>query len=809
MLNSKETRGRRDGRRAQWIAITASLGGSVAVALLILHGNSERGLRGGVSVDVANGSDTRSPVDTFAPLEAVLREEMTSALSRETVSRQLGQMPFIFTRNDGQWPEEVKYGARGHGLTAAFTERGMTLSAPLPSEEGTLKLRAVSFGFYGGHEAQAPTGERKLPGVRNYLLGNDPTKWQTDVPLFEAVRYDDIAPGVALLVSDRDGALAYDLHVEPGAKLDEVEIACSGIDSIEIEPDGTLVLATPDGAVRQSPPRSWYELAGGEQRPADVRFRKLDASSFGFEVENHDPSNRLIVDPTVGLTWSTFLGCDGEDIVYGVDFLSGKVTVVGSTELTDLASVPFPVTSGVFQTTNAGGLDAFVTRFDPSQSGSSQLVWSTLIGGDGDDEALSLDLTSASKVAVCGKTASSDFPTTAGGHTTSIPTSNVANAFVLLLNSTGTALDYGTYYGSTGGPSRANSIKINSLPKITVVGYVEGTSLPLNNSYDSDYEGGGDAFVAQFDPTVSGSSSLLYGTYVGDGFSSFSADDYDEAFSVALDGSLIYVVGATSSGTSGAGFHTAAVGTASIIYDATHNSDTIPDCFLMRLNTNLSGGAQVRYATFIGGEQEDVALSVIVDNVGIPHFCGYSEGAGFPINGVDATAFDATHNGNFDAILVRLDPDVGTVYSDELLYSTFIGGGSDDIAYSIARVQDESDLIVGMTESSAYPTAATGGSSVYDSTLGGTRDAFVSRLTWKNGRAPGGQLEYSTFIGHSGNDEARGVVVDGSTEAYFGGWTTSSSFPTAGSPFDSSFNGGSVNGDAFAAWFTLPPVTSP
>ncbi|MBL8843253.1 MAG: hypothetical protein JNL90_17160 [Planctomycetes bacterium] len=781
----------------------------MATALLILHGASERVLKRGGAVDVASGADPVTSSSAFAPDEDVLREELAALRSREEVSRQLGEMPFVFTRNDGQWPEEVKYGARGHGLAAAFTERGMTLSARLPSDaDGTHKVRAVSFDFFSGEEApNAPEGERKLPGVHHYLLGNDPAQWHTNVPLYEAVRYDEVAPGVALLVSDREGALAYDLHVEPGAKLDEVAIACSGIDSVEIEPDGTLVLATPDGAVRQSPPRSWYELDGGAQKPADVRFRKIGESSFGFEIENPDVSSRLIVDPTVGLTWSTFLGSDDDDVVYGVDFLSGKVTVVGATELVGTASTPFPVTSGVFQSSKAGGWDAFVTRLDPAQSGSSQLTWSTLIGGSGDDQALSLDLTSGGKVAVCGKTASSNFPTTAGGHTTSIPTSSVDNAFALLLNNTGTALDYGTYYGSTSGTSRANSIKINSSLEITVVGYVEGSGLPMASGYDTDYEGNGDAFVAQFDTTTSGSGSLTYGTYVGDGYGGFAASDYDEAFGVALEGSLVYVVGATESGASGAGFHTDAKGSASVIYDATHNSNGVNDCFVLRLNPSLSGSAQVRYATFVGGEAEDVALGVVVDD-GVVHFCGYSEGSGFPTSGTEATAFDSSHNGALDAILVKLDPDQ-TTSAAQLLYSTFIGGSSDDIAYSIAQVQDRSDLIVGMTESSGYPTAASGGSSVYDNGLSGTRDAFLSRLTWKNNRAPANQLEYSTFIGGDDDDEARGVVLDGSIEAYFGGWTASSGFPTSGSPFDSSFNGGTGTGDAFACWFTLPPVTSP
>jgi len=749
---------------------------------------------------VAATSTTRGSEESV--VRAMREEESGAAVSREEAARQLGALPVVFVKNEGQWPSEVKFGARGHGVAAAFTERGLTLSAPARDEAGAEWIQAVAFDFFGGRKGREPTGERKLRGVHNYFLGNDPSNWRAGVPLYEAVRYDEVAPGIAMVVTDRDGRLEYDLHVDPGADLGRVEVTCKGADSIAIEPDGSLRLETKAGAAVQSPPKAWYELAGGGTRVADCRFRLTGPMSYGFEVLDPDPGHKLIVDPTVGLTWSTFLGTSSDDAIYGVDFLSGKVTMVGTT-----AGSGFPTSSGAFDTSHNGGQDAFVTQLDPAQSGTAELVWSTFLGGSSDDLALSVDLKSGGEVAVCGKTKSSNFPTSSNPHAASILTSGVFNAFVSYLNSTGTTLTYSTYYGSSNGQSRANSVKIDTTPEITIVGYVEGSGLHKQNAYDTDYDGGGDAFVARFDPAVSGSASLTYGSYIGDGFGGFSASDYDEAFAVDLDGGKIFIAGTTEDDVFSS-FHTQFKSPYTVVYDTSHNGAR--DCFLMIVDPAQTGSNQLRYATFLGGELDDEALGLSMDS-DVFHACGYTQGGGFPASSADNTngVYDSSKSGtDRDAFLTKLDPN-GSSPTNQLRYSTFLGGSSDDAAYSIARVQDQSDLIVGVTASTDFPTGAVGGSSVFQTSLGGGTDAFLSRLTWKNNRIPANQLEYSTYLGGSSNDEARSLVLDGSVEAYFGGLTLSSGFPTAGTPYDSSYNGGSSTGDGFACWFTMPPVTSP
>ena len=732
-------------------------------------------------------------------VSASREEESTALVSKESAARQLAGMPVVFVKNDGQWPTDVKFGAHGHGVAVAFTERGMTLSAPAHDAEGREWVQAVAFDFFGTRDGREPQGERKLSGVHNYFVGNDSSKWRTSVPLFEAVRYDAVAPGIAMVVTDRAGQFEYDLQVEPGADLAQVDITCRSADAVSLDADGSLRLETKAGVARQAPPKAWYEQTSGQTKVADCRFRVTGPTSYGFEVLNPDPASKLNVDPTIGLTWSTFLGASGDDAIYGVDFLSGKVTVAGTT-----GGTGFPTSTGAFDTSQNGGQDAFVTRLDPSLSGSSQLVWSTYLGGSSDESALSLDLTSTGKVAVCGKTTSNDFPTTSGAFAGSIVSSGVTNCFVCLLNSSGTGLDYSTYYGSTNGKTRANSVKIDSTPNITIVGYVEGSGLQITSTaYDTTYDGGpGDAFVAQFDPTASGSASLTYGSYIGSGFGGFSASSYDEAFAVALEGGKVYIAGTTAS----TGFHTQALTPYTVIFDSTYNGRT--DCFLMKLNTALTGSNQLRYATFVGGEDNDGAQGLVVYQ-DVFHSCGYTQGSGYPTGTVENSngVYKASKSGtDLDAFLTKLDPNWNTP-TDQLRYSTLLGGTSDEIAYSVGRVQDKADMIVGYTESSNFPTADFSGGGAYDITLGGTRDAFFTRFVWAANRSAANQLDYSSFFGGTSSDEARSIVIDGTVEAYFGGSTLSNTgFPTTGSPYDSSYNGGSSTGDGFASWFTMPPV---
>lgn len=197
-----------------------------------------------------------------------------------------------------------------------------------------------------------------------------------------------------------------------------------------------------------------------------------------------------------GLVYATYLGGSGGDGADGiaVDAL-GNAYVAGGT-----GSTNFPTTSGAFQTNNAGGSDAFVTKLNPTGTG---LVYSTYLGGSGADQALAVALDSSGNAYVTGGTRSTNFPTTSGAFQTT--NAGGLDTFVAKLNPLGASLVYSTYLGG-GGDENANGITVDALPNPNayVVGNTNSTNFPTTSgAFDTTFNGGRfDTFVAKITDVV-------------------------------------------------------------------------------------------------------------------------------------------------------------------------------------------------------------------------------------------------------------------------------------------------------------------
>jgi hypothetical protein len=195
----------------------------------------------------------------------------------------------------------------------------------------------------------------------------------------------------------------------------------------------------------------------------------------------------------------------------------------------------------------------------------------------------------------------------------------------------------------------------------------------------------------------------------------------------------------------------------------------------------------IAYSTYLGGSMADHARGVTVDRTGSAIVTGGTESLDYPTT---TGAYDQTYNGGVstttceresvacgDAFVTKLSPD-GTT----LVWSTYIGGSSGDIAWRAALGPFDDVFVVGRTESSDFPTT----SGAYDTTFnGGVLDGFV---TWLS--ANGTTLEYSTYLGGVLPDEARDITVDSNRNAYVTGRTASLDFPTTPGAYDPLFGGG-------------------
>jgi hypothetical protein len=711
-----------------------------------------------------------------------------------------GKLPLSFELNRGQTDPQVKFLSRGPGYTLFLTATDAVMSLASPTASGatdgveaedprasartreampasprtTLRMRVV-----GANQRAQVSGRDQLPGKVNYFRGNDPTRWQTQIPTYAKVRYEEVYPGIDLVYYGNPRELEYDFIVAPGAEPDAIALTFDGADTLEVDGDGNLILHTVGGQLTQRAPRVYQEIDGVQTnipgRYALDNARTTESRSFSgvlgpdrhvvrFDIGRYDPRRPLVIDPV--LVYSTYLGGASGDIGYGIAVDSaGSAYVTGSTN-----SSEFPTTPGAFDTTFDGYIDAFVTKLEAS---GAALVYSTYLGGASGDLGYGIAVDSAGSAYVTGVTDSSDFPTTPGAFDTTF--GGGEDAFVTKLDASGAALAYSTYLGgASSSASEGRGIAVDSAGSAYVTGSTNSSEFPTTpGAFDTTRGGFEDAFVTKLEAS---GAALAYSTYLG-GSNPLTAADVGSGIAVDGAGSA-YVTGWTKSSdfptTPGA-------------FDTAHSGGSDPDAFVTKLEAS---GAALAYSTYLGGAGGDFGEGIAVDSVGSAYVIGVTQSSDFPTT---PGAFDTTLGGDFDAFVTKLDAS-----GSALAYSTYLGGASTDAGSGIAVDSAGSAYVMGWTKSDDFPTTP----GAFERTYGGNSDAFVTKL-----EASGAALAYSTYLGGAGNDVGfGGIAVDSAGSAYVTGYTSSSDFPTTPGAFDRTWGGGQ---DAFVAKFAESTVAEP
>jgi hypothetical protein len=318
---------------------------------------------------------------------------------------------------------------------------------------------------------------------------------------------------------------------------------------------------------------------------------------------------------------------------------------------------------------------------------------------------------------------------------------------------------YSTYLGGAD-TDYGNGIAVDGSGIAYVTGYTASADFPTTlGAYDESFNGGtygGEAFVTKLNADSSG---LEYSTFLG-GSGALGQD-------IAVDeDEMAYVVGRTTS---------TDFPTTQEAFDQSYNGES--DVFVTKLNADGSG---LEYSTFLGGSGDDEAYGVVVDESRMAYVVGRTSSTDFPTT---LGAYDESFNDEgiypSDAFVTKLNAD-----GSDLEYSTFLGGNYWDTVWGVTVAGDGMAYVSGHTWSSDFPTT----SGAYDESFDGPSDAFVAKLN-----VGGSNLEYSTFLGGSGEDEAWGVAVDGEGLVYVIG-LTGSIFPTTPGAYDESPNG---SADAF------------
>jgi hypothetical protein len=634
-----------------------------------------------------------------------------------------GSLPMSFEANQGQTDSHVKFVSRGTGykLFLTSTEAVVALArrndpresrtGKIPSfrmtkahtaaerTEGT-KTTVLRMGLVSANPSAQMVGHGELPGKTNYFIGNDPKKWQTDVPTYARVQYKDVYPGVDLAYYGNQRQLEYDFIVTPGADPNQIRMEFEGADRIRLDSAGDLVLTMGGHRVTQRRPFAYQEVSGNRTE-IEASYVFLSHGGIGFQIGSYDTLRPLVIDPT--FIYSTYLGGDGGngDIGWNIAVDSqGNAYVAGYTESTN-----FPTDNANQALFGGGGTDGFVTKLSPS----GEIIYSTYLGGNGDDSCQGIAIDSAGSAYVTGGTRSTNFPTlnpfqaTFGG--------GYADVIVTKLETDG-QIEYSSYFGGSG-TDQGNGIAVDSADNIYLSGNTDSNDFPTLNAIQPSHSNDGgffDIFVTKF----SLRNGISYSTYIGGTGGELAGD-------IAIDpAGNAYVAGSTTS---------TDYPTLNAFQSTRHSGG---DAFI----TKLTATGELAYSTYLGGSGGETCQDIAVDAAGNAYVSGQTGSNDFPTQNAAQSTIAAsfvtklsptgmvsysTYLGNRNQILgegIAVDG-AGNAYvtggykvsiyvlnsQGQLAYSTIIGEGrGTDIGNRIAVDSLNNVYVTGYVSSTNFPT---------------------------------------------------------------------------------------------------------
>ncbi len=448
-------------------------------------------------------------------------------------------------------------------------------------------------------------------------------------------------------------------------------------------------------------------------------------------VAGRDDASRLL--------WSTFLGGTSEEIAWSVTVDADDHPVVAGVTF----STAFPTTPGAYDRTYQGLGDVFVSKLSAD---GSELLWSTFLGGTAMnfDYGYAVALDPFGNPMVTGYTWSSDFPVTPGAYDSGF--NGGVDVFVSKLSQDGSQLLWGTYLGGLD-YDIGYAINTDSEGNPVVAGRTLSPDFPTTpGAYDTSPNGEEDAFVS----VLTGSGDILaWSTLIGG-----NAYDGASALEVGPDGAPFVIGYSASADFPGDGF-------AGGLYDG----------FACKVRPD---GSDLIWTRLFGGSGADYGNGLALDRNGNLFVCGETGSPDFPVTD---GAFDVGYNGDDDVYVAKLKSDTGTI-----LWATFLGGTVPFYETAFGIDVDEADrpIVAGSTPASDFPTTADG----YDTSHNGASDVWVARLA-----QDGSALDWSSFLGGSGDDYGLDLVVSGLGQAIVAGIAGDATFPSTDGAYDPDYNG--------------------
>jgi hypothetical protein len=652
----------------------------------------------------------------------------------------------LFIQNKGQWPQHVKFMAVAPNMNLWITSKGVIYDF-YKSEKIQTPKNSPSRVARHGHSVEMQAGNglsfsgmQPTGGTASMFLGRTPDKWYTGMDLYRSVKVESAFPGIDIVYTFEGNKPRYDFHVAPGTDPSTIALQLKGAKSMRLN-DGAVEFDTRFGTVRNGRIFAYQTDKNGIQKQIPCSFRQ-QGNSVAFNVGEYDKSRPLIIDP---LVYTTYFGGSGIESINGIARdAGGNVIAVGSSDTPDL-----PVTTGVYDSTFNGGLDAVMIRYNPQFS---QILSLTYIGGGGDDIAHAVITDGAGSVYIVGETSSNNFPISTawkdayGGG---------VDGFAVKVSTNGANLLYSTYLPGSA-DERALCVAVDDQGFALIGGQSNSSNFPTDNgAYQKLKKALNDGFMLKL---RSAGSLVEFCSFIGgDGEDIVTGVGYDPSYQ------SIFVAGTTGSGISNGAYPTPT------LMEPTRrpwqsNFRGKNDGFVAKFNkAGTHSDPRSHYLGYLGSNGNDRINGLTTLDDGTVIVCGETEfGTGtnttFPVTNANSRG-----QGGLDAFVTRIAVDGRTLRN-----SSVFGTSRTDIAADVDFIESTSQVMVtGWTNSQDFPNVPQG-TPIQDGYGGGAKDAFMMRLS--NDFT---DINFSSFYGGAGDDEATAIIATVRGDLFVAGITNS------------------------------------
>ena len=648
----------------------------------------------------------------------------------------------IFTENLGQWDEEIyfngdtSFGEIGLGKGCVYfnmreiieTDKvipGFERMDPFENipHEIEIKGHVVKYTFEDSNDV-VPIGVGPRNHVNNYFYGNDPDEWITGARNFESVVYHGLYDNIDLKYYFSEKGPKYDLVLNPGSDPEDIRVKVEGHDTLDVN-DGTLNIDIGNDMVIQDRDLATYYQ--NDREIIKTNFRLINENSFAYSLDKYDPDETVVIDPII---FSTFVGGAAADTYSNlITDNNGDMVMIGRSASTD-----FPTTTGAYGQSNGGGNDIIVFKMETD---GSDLIFSTYIGGDGNDISYRVTIDVSNHIYILGQTASTDFPTSVDAFDKILNGTN--DAYVLKLKSDGSDLLFSTLIGSDGADSGNGAMKVLSAGEVVIsIQAGDGTYPTTPGAFNRTFGGGNyDLAVTKI---KNDGTDLIFSTFLG-------GAQAEGARLMEVDENGNFII---TCFTSSFDFPTT-------IGSFEEEPQGGSDLTLLKLKND---GSDLIFSTFIGGTGDENGGSMLVDQSGNYIIGGTTQSANFPWK---AGSYDTNIGGSEDDFVIKIKKD-----GSDSIFSTYIGGSGVEEFGEMSFGSDSDIIIHGATSSTDFPTSV----DAFDRTLNGTDDHFIFRL-----KDDGTSMIRSTLIGGSQN-EALQMFLDIGDNLFLAGYGNSIDYPT-------------------------------